>query len=169
MTKTVTTENVINLPPNQVWERLSDLSLAHNYVPGIIKTEIVTSEIQGVGTSRRVYQGRSRFLQETVIDWREGGGFTLRLHKGERDSPFKNSRFDYHIEPNGDAQTQADATKVILTMSYEPPLGIVGDVMDRLLLHGLIQKAITDVGLSMKHYYETGLTPSKATIKQMRR
>ena len=42
MTREVTAQVVIDLPRAEAWDKLRDLSLAHNYVPGIVKTEIVS-------------------------------------------------------------------------------------------------------------------------------
>ena len=41
MTRQVTAQVVIDLPRAAVWDKLRDLSLAHNYVPGIVKTAII--------------------------------------------------------------------------------------------------------------------------------
>lgn len=152
----------LDMPREKVWETLQDFSQAHNYVPGIIDTQIMTETKNGVGASRRVYQSKTKFLQETITEWNEGFGFRIRLHKGEKDSPFKNAFFRYEISDSG------DKTLLKTTMGYTPPMGIIGVWMDKLFLNKIIKGAIRDVAVSMKHYYESGRPTQKADLKQLK-
>ena len=45
MTRKVSAEVVLDMPRSQAWNKLRDISLAHNYVPGIVKTEIVSEHV----------------------------------------------------------------------------------------------------------------------------
>lgn len=153
----------LNMPREKAWDILQDLSQAHNYVPGIIDTKITTERTHGVGASRNVYQSKSKFLQETVIEWNEGEGFVIRLHKGEKDSPFPNAKFTYNLAEQG------DKTLLTTTMSYDMPLGALGRWFDNILLNRIITGVIRDVAYSMKHYYETGRATSKADLKNIKR
>ena len=78
---------VINMPREQAWSLLRDLSLAHNYVPGITRTEITTEKAEGPGASRRVFQSSGKGMDETIVEWNEGHGFLIRLHRGEKGAP----------------------------------------------------------------------------------
>lgn len=155
---------IINLPVAQAWEKLQDLSLAHHYVPGIIDTQITTPQKQGVGASRKVYQSKTSALEETVTDWREGEGFTIRLHKGAKDAPFKNAFFRYDLQ-----EVEGGQTQLTTTMGYTPPLGAVGRGMDRLFLNKIITGVICDVALSMKLFYETGKPTQKSDLKAFKK
>ena len=73
-------EVFVELPLSRSWVLLSDLSLAHEYVPGIQRTELVGDKTTGVGASRRVFSSERDYILETVTDWREREGFTLDLH-----------------------------------------------------------------------------------------
>lgn len=153
----------IDMPKEKAWGILKDFSQAHNYVPGIIKTEIITDNKEGVGASRYVYQSKTKTLQETITDWDEGNGFRLRLHKGEKDSPFKNAFFVYKIEDAGNNQTRLSTT-----MGYTPPMSGFGVVLDKLFLNKIITGVIRDVALSMKYYYETGKPTQPADLKKLK-
>lgn len=150
----------INLSKSNVWEKLQDFSLAHNYVPGIIKTEIVSDQKNGIGASRKVYQSKTRALEETIVEWEEGKGFKIRLHKGNKDAPFKNAYFKYELSdgPN-------NTTELTTVMGYTPPLSSVGSVLDKLFLNKVISGVINDVALSMKLFYETGNPTTKKALK----
>ncbi|MFO7636099.1 MAG: hypothetical protein R6W96_02175 [Clostridia bacterium] len=101
----------IRLSEQAIWEKLKDLSLAANYVPGVREVVFLSKERTGLGASRRVLPVG---LDETVVRWEEGQRFVLRLHKGDRTSffPFQKAFFEYAIsrEPTG----------VTLCMSYDP-------------------------------------------------
>jgi hypothetical protein len=106
MTQEVSTSIVIDIPREQAWEKLRDISLPHNYVPGIVKTEIVSDDAEGVGASRYVYRNARSYIQETVEEWNEGQGFLIRLHKGDKPAPpFRSAWFRYQLDDQGNDQT----------------------------------------------------------------
>lgn len=153
----------IKLPREQAWARLRNLTLAHFYVPGLVETRINSAITEGVGASRNVYQKRGGYLQETVTEWVDGVGFTLRLHKGEKDAPFKNAFFRYHLADAG-----PHATRLTATMGYTPPLGRVGATLDQWLLRRIIQGVIADVAIGLKYYYEHGATATNEQRRALR-
>ena len=71
MTETVSAQTIIDIPLNAAWEKLSDISVAHHYVPGLVKTEIITDQRTGIGASRYVYRSEKSYIQETVEEWQE--------------------------------------------------------------------------------------------------
>ena len=156
---------VINMPREQAWMKLRDLGLAHNYVPGIIKTEITTEKKEGVGASRKVYQSEPKALDETVVEWKEGYGFLIRLHKGDTGSqpPFKEAFFRYHIDEAGNGQT-ALTTSLIYTMRW----GWFGEFLQNRFLAGIFRSVIRDVAISMKAYYESGEPTTPEKLKQIK-
>ncbi|MFK7733021.1 MAG: SRPBCC family protein, partial [Pseudomonadales bacterium] len=70
---------------DEVWAKLSDLSVAHLYVPGLTGTKVTTDIAQGIGASRQVFSKRPP-MDETVIEWSEREGMFLRLHYGEKNN-----------------------------------------------------------------------------------
>jgi hypothetical protein len=88
----------VDLPRARVWDGLRNLSRAPLYVPNLTGIEFTTAQHEGVGTSRRVFQTNGKSLDETVVKWDDGFGFTLRLHDGDKaPAPFKQAWFDYRI------------------------------------------------------------------------
>jgi hypothetical protein len=156
---------VIDLPCERAWEKLCDLGLAHCYVPGIVRTEITTGRRTGVGASRRVYQSESRCLDETVVEWREGSGFVIRLHKGDRGPPppFRSAAFRYWIEPEGH-----DRTRLTTTLSYAVRWGLLGRCLDALVLAKAIRANVRDVASGLKDFYETGVAVTPARHAELR-
>ena len=45
---------LIDVPLTEAWARLQDFGVAHNYVPRLTATEIMSTEKSGLGAHRRV-------------------------------------------------------------------------------------------------------------------
>jgi len=139
------------MPRPEAWELLRDLSVAHKYVPGVIKTEISTELKEGIGASRKVYQTESKAIDETVEEWNDGFGFMIRLHIGHDGPPlpFKEAHFRYAIDDNG------TGTTLTTSLSYVMLWGWAGHLLDRILLNKIIKGRIRKVAQEMKSYYES--------------
>jgi Polyketide cyclase / dehydrase and lipid transport len=160
MSQVVSSQVVINIPRDAAWAKLRDISVAHYYVPGIVKTEIVSEQQEGLGASRYVYRNAKSYIQETVTEWNEGSGFLIKLHKGDKPAPpFKSASFTYLLE-DGELGT----TRFTASMEFELPWGGFGQWLEKRLA-GFVGKTIADVALSMKLYYESGEATTSARLK----
>jgi ligand-binding SRPBCC domain-containing protein len=159
----VAAELLVDIRPEDAWERLRDLGKAHLYVPGIIDTKITTEQTEGVGASRQVFSKPRPPMDETVVAWEEGKAIELKLHFGDNDAqgPFAQSFFRYSIEAQG------EKTLVRNSMRYTMRWGIVGQLLE-LLLKRAFQNAVSDVVLAQKLYYETGEPVSREQLKAAR-
>ena len=143
----------VAVSPARAWAILSDFTVAHLYVPGLTRTEVVSADRPGVGAHRRVYQGGDDYLEETIIEWREGSGFTIALHEGEEVmAPFERAEFSYSIEP-----APAGETVVELAMIARMPWGEFGETLGRWFITPVLQDSLVEVAAGLKHFYETGL------------
>lgn len=164
MTRKVSSQLVLDMPRERAWEKLRDISLAHNYVPGIIRTAIVSEQREGVGASRHVYRNAKSYIQETVIEWDEGHGFLIRLHRGDKPAPpFRNAWFRYRLDDEG-----ADKTLFTASLEYELPWGALGAWLEK-RMEKVVQATIDDVATAMKLYYETGQPTTAAALKAYKR
>lgn len=151
----------VEVAPEEAWKNMSDLTVAHNYVPGLTRTEITTQHSSGVGTSRRVYSEDGEYLEETVTTWDEGRGFTLRLHRGKEPmSPFEQVEFRYHMTP-----ADAETTRVTLALVGQLPLGGFGAWLGDWLARPSMESELTLIAAGLKHYYETG-TPASDSDRE---
>ncbi len=163
MSREVTYKVSIDMPREQAWEIMKDITAPHKYVPGLLKTEMHTEQTSGVGTSRRVFK-KMMALDETVTEWKEGYGFTIRLHDGLKEKPLPKAYFIYAIDNGVNNTTQFTAT-----MGYTFPLGFIGRMIDSLFVAPIVQGEIRGVALAVKHFYEQGTTPTKADLKALRK
>ncbi|WP_433769872.1 SRPBCC family protein [Pseudomonas putida] len=145
----------LNLPA--AWAKLRDLSLAPHYVPGLTGCQFHPGAREGVGASRRVLRKGGQYLDESVVQWREGAGFELRLHKGGNDSPFpfRQASFSYGLQPQG------NGTRITLQMHYSLR---GGRLMER-LLGKAFDKVVRQIAENLKAYYETGRTQNPDLIQ----
>ncbi|WP_353741262.1 SRPBCC family protein [Pseudomonas fluorescens] len=141
---------VLNLTPQAAWAKLRDLTLAPHYVPGLTGCQFHPGATEGVGASRRVLRKGGQYLDESVVQWHEGTGFVLRLHKGGNDSPFpfREASFSYALQAEG------NATRVTLQMRYS----LRGGRLMELFLGKAFNKVVRQIAKNLKVYYETGRT-----------
>jgi ribosome-associated toxin RatA of RatAB toxin-antitoxin module len=160
----IATSNIMcNLSADQAWEKMRDISKAHLYVPGLTNTKITTTQKEGLGASRRVY-GKHGVMDETVTEWNDGRGFTIRLHKGDKPAmPFKEAHFTYRIDKIDDKRC-----KLTTTMIYEMPWGGLGKLLNSLFFARIVYSNVRDVVLSMKNYYETNQATTADDMKKLR-
>ncbi|MGJ8686275.1 MAG: SRPBCC family protein [Spongiibacteraceae bacterium] len=156
---------VIDMPREQAWQQLQDLSLPHNYVPGVLRCEITSDQPSGVGASRRVFQSLGRNMDETVIEWNEGHGLVLRLHQGDSDAPapFERAVFRYRLDDAGHQQTALTAT-----LAFDMRWGRFGQYLYSRVLRGVFRSVVRDVAISMKGFYESGEAVTPPVLKQLR-
>ncbi len=159
------TSVTLDMPREAAWEKLRDLTASVNYVPGLLACDITTDQKEGVGASRRV---KNSFLEmdETVVKWQTGHGFTIRLHDGDKKPPmFAEAYFIYAIN---DGETP-DTTRLTTAMAYRMPWGPLGRALNALMIRFIVAGQVRDVAVSMKYYYETGAKTPPAELKRLKR
>ncbi|WP_416311593.1 SRPBCC family protein [Pseudomonas sp. W03] len=141
-------ELILDLNPDAAWNRLRDLSLAPHYVPGLTGCEFHPGPRDGLGASRRVLMKRG-FLDESVVEWREGQGLVLRLHRAEQGPPFpfREASFRYALHPESGGRTR-------LSLSLDGELR--GGRLGEWLLAGALKKTVAKIAVNLKAFYETG-------------
>tara|TARA_R110002110_G_C13470513_1_gene720817 strand:- start:54111 stop:54707 length:597 start_codon:yes stop_codon:yes gene_type:complete len=155
----VTVTVPIAVTPAEAWTKLSDFSLAHNYVPGLSDTRIMSERREGVGAHRRVYDEDGGFLEETIIAWLPQQGFTLKLHDGEEPMfPFERAEFRYAISADDDNNTLMQ-----LSLLFEMPLGTVGFRLGDWFVRPVIEDQLVQVAAGIKYFYETGAPANDGT------
>ncbi|MFJ2685289.1 SRPBCC family protein [Pseudomonas sp. NPDC087342] len=141
---------LLNLTPSAAWAQLRDLSLAPHYVPGLTGCQFHPGPREGLGASRRVSRKGGQWLDESVVQWQEGIGFVLILHKASAGAPFpfREASFSYTLQAEG------DATRITLRMSYS----LRGGWLVEKLLTKAFNNVVREIAKNLKAYYETGKT-----------
>jgi polyketide cyclase/dehydrase/lipid transport protein len=148
----VTFDIIIAMSRADAWEKLRDLRCARHYVPGVTAIEMNTAQREGVGASRKVFMKNRSPVDETAIAWEDQHGYTLNLHNGDKPpTPFKRATFQYLLEDAPGAQTRVRGT-----FSYEMAPGLLGRMLEALVLRRALKRSNTAVAANMKRFYETG-------------
>ena len=149
MASTAEARAEIALPIETCWEKLRDLSRAVHYVPGLTGCTITTEQREGVGASRVVESAQAGAVNETVTQWREGQGFEIRLHKGDSPPfPFAEALFTYELVAQG------EVCEIHTRMDYTLAYGVVGQLLDLLIVRRTMSKNIRAVAEGLAAYYE---------------
>lgn len=149
MPSTVTAKASIALPIETCWEKLRDLTRAVHYVPGLTECRITTEQKEGVGASRRVVSRQAGAMDETVTEWEEGEGFTIRLHKGTAPArPFREAHFRYQLVRAG------EHCEIHTGMTYELAFGVLGVLLDTLIMRRMLGRSVQGVADGLAAYYE---------------
>ena len=84
-----------NSDANNAWNQLQNFSIPHKYIPFLQNSMILNNKSNGIGTSRRVFTKYS-YTDETIIEWDEGSGYTVKLHRNNQQPfPFTSATFTY--------------------------------------------------------------------------
>ena len=138
-----------NIDANDAWNQLQNFSIPHKYIPFLQNTMILSNQSNGVGAYRRVFT-KYTYTDETVIKWEEGSGYTIKLHRNNQQPyPFISATFTYQIVPIDEYSCE-----LIGIFKYHLPFGMIGKVLNQLLLGIIIRFNIRRVMMGMKSYYE---------------
>lgn len=152
MDSEVSTRLRIEVSAARAWQLLRNLELADRYVPGVEACTPTSSQHEGIGASRRIEQRKRAPMQETVVEWVDGEGFTLELHEPGSEQapmPFLQARFRYSITAAGPRAVNAE-----LSMSYSLRGGALGKAADALVMRAAMRKQVEAVAAAMKTFYE---------------
>ncbi len=136
----------------ECWNRLRDLRAAAHYVPGVVRVELTGERREGIGASRRVLREDGDSIDESVIEWRDGEGFSLRLHREEDGPPppFERAEFRYALVPRG------AGSRVTTELRYTLRWGALGRLLDRLAIEGVVREQVRGVAAGLARYCDEG-------------
>ena len=149
-------EVTVMVPSKVAWSYMKDFSLAHKYVPGIVKTEVLEGPSSGIDAHRLVFDKTGKAIDETIVEWIEGSGFKIQLHQGDKPlAPFKYAQFNYHM-----CSKDEDSTLVELAMVYQIPWGFIGRMLGKLIFRPVITNRVVGVAAGLKAFYENADKPN---------
>ncbi|MBL4757682.1 MAG: SRPBCC family protein [Rhizobiales bacterium] len=139
--------------PATCWTLLSDFGNIDVFNPGVAKSYLLNgTQNAGVGATRQcdLTDGKN-FLRERITDWQEGKSYTVSIYEGS--VPIKDTQVRLSIEPDGTGSI------LKMDMSYRPKFGLLGAVMDVLMLKRMMAKSMRSVVAGLDE---------KATIEMQR-
>lgn len=140
-------EITVNASIDRVWAILTDLELLDQYDPTIKKSTLVSSEKTGIGAKRKVLllDGKNWFDEKiTVFKPREALTYQLT----DCSFPIKGLKHSYSFEEIG------HKTKVKQVMEYTVKFGLLGKLLDSLMLRKQSDAGIKKFFAGLKSYAE---------------
>ncbi|MBI3525451.1 MAG: SRPBCC family protein [Betaproteobacteria bacterium] len=141
----------IAAPPEKVWAVLADLEAVQHYNAGIKHAKYITVAREGIGASRHCDLKPKGWVKERVIAWEPQNAMTMELYESQW--PLKFMRWRTTLSPDG------AGTRVSQQMEYQIKFGLLGTLLDKLVMRRKLDQTLTEVFASLKRFVETGATP----------
>ena len=148
-------QTTINAPQAQVWEVIADLGAVQDFNPNVSRSYYNSGPRTGVGASRHCDLTVGGSLEETAIAWKDGESFTLELHGGKLTPPFQGAEATFRLHPEG------GRTRVTVDLEYSMKYGLLGALMDRILVQNRFGNALGTTLDALKKYVENGRPEKK--------
>lgn len=139
-------EILINAPAEKVFATLSDLASVRHYNPLVNTVEIISPNATGVGSARHCVFKDGKFAKEKVTTSVPNQSISFDLY--EHQWPLAYMRWTNRLQQEG---TQ---TRLIADTEYAPSMGIIGKLMDALMMKRRFGKIIAQSLAQMKAYIE---------------
>jgi hypothetical protein len=135
----------IAAPPAIVWDAIADLEAVQAYNPGISRATLVPGPREGVGAGRTCLTKQGEVV-ERVVGWDQPNAIEVELVSSPW--PVRNMRWRTEIRPQG------RGTEVSQKLTYVPSLGVLGAVLNALMMRRTMDNAIASVFDGLKAYCE---------------
>lgn len=139
-------EIYINASPEKVWAALANLEAVGKYNPLVTETYITTTKQRGIGAVRHCEFTPKGFAKERVTDWEEG--MLLGIETTESSFPMKICRWKTHLSPQG------GGTLVSQDLEYSMKFGLLGQLMNTLIMKKKYNSILGDIFVGLKKYVE---------------
>ncbi len=139
-------EILINVPVEKVFATLNDLTSVRHYNPLVNTVAIISPNATGVGSARHCVFKDGKFAKEKVTASIPNQSISFDLY--EHQWPLAYMRWTNRLQQDG-AQT-----RLIADTEYAPSMGIVGKLMDALIMKRQFGKIIAQSLAQMKTHIE---------------
>lgn len=145
---TIYNEITVNASVDKVWTILTNLELLDQYDPTVRKSTLVSSEKTGIGAKRKVLMldGKNWF-DETITVFKPNEALTYQLT--DCSFPIAGLKHSYSFEKAG------NQTKVKQVMEYTVKFGLLGKLLDAMMIRKQSDTGIKKFFAGLKLYAET--------------
>lgn len=143
----INSEITINAPIEKIWSILTDLEALQLYDPTVKNSTLVSSEKSGIGAKRKVnmLDGKNWF-EEKVTVFKPNEALTYQLT--DCTFPMKSLQHSYSFEKI------SNQTKVNQIMQYTVKFGLLGRLLDKLMIRKQTSGGIQKFFVGLKVYAE---------------
>lgn len=138
----------INASIDNVWNIMKFPGKVDAFHPLVKKSFMITSEQNGLGAKRHCSLLPMGEMKEIITEWKEKEAITLDVIGGKMLPPHHFMRGRFVLNERG------NNTLITFTFSYQLKYGIMGRVMDSLLIRPQFKKAPPKYLEGLKNYIE---------------
>ena len=144
---TLNNEIVINAPIEKIWEALSEMEGLEKLDPNVKKSTAISQTHRGLGASRKVDMNDGKnWFEEKVTVWQPNQSLTYELTACS--FPVQKLKYTYTLEKVG------NQIKVKQVMQYQIKFGLLGKILDSLMIRKQYVKGIRGFFEGLKQYAE---------------
>ncbi len=140
----------IDAAPPQVWAVLADLEAVAHYNPLISAARRTSPNTAGVGASRHCDLIPKGWVKERVIAWEPVSAIEMELVESQW--PVSFMKWRTMLAPEG------TGTRVSQLMEYRVKFGVLGKLLDVLVMKRKLHKSIDEIFVNLKNYVERNRT-----------
>ena len=140
-------EITINAPIEKIWEALSSIENLDKFDPAVKKSTAITQEKSGIGSKRKVDMlDDKNWFEEKITLFKINEAIVYQLT--DCSFPINGLKHSYSFEKIG------SQTKVKQVMEYTVKFGVLGKILDSLMIHKQTSSGITKFFNGLKEYTE---------------
>lgn len=144
---TLQNEIVINAPIEKIWEALANIEELEKFDPTVKKSSAVSQTKSGIGATRKVdMQDGKNWFEEKVTVFKSNEALTYQLT--DCSFPINGLKHSYSFEKSG------NQTKVKQVMEYTVKFGLLGKLLDSLMIRKKTNGGIKIFFTGLKSYAE---------------
>lgn len=137
----------INAPISQIWEALANIENLEKYDPTVEGSKALTESISGIQAKRKVnMKDGKNWFEEKITEFEPNKALTFELTACS--FPVHQLKHSYTFESDG------DQTNVKQVMKYKVKFGILGRIMDALMIKKQSDDGIKQFFSGLKNYLE---------------
>ncbi len=139
-------EITIEASPEKVFSVLENLEEVQHYNPTVTFAKYISDHKSGAGSARECELGDEGKIRERVTAVDPGKSITMELY--EHNWPIKSMQWTTNVLPNG------AETRVTQKLTYEMKFGLLGALLNKLVMRNKMDSTLNEVFISMKNYIE---------------
>ncbi len=143
---TVSRQIEINAPADEVWGAIADFGGVYKWAPNVTSSYSTTEANGGVGAGRHCEVPGFGGIDEEIVAWKEGHSYKYQV---ENIGPIGKLVNEWSVTSDG------DRSLVTTSVSYNMRFGLLGALMDRLMVRRSIRKAMVQSQGGLKVYVES--------------
>lgn len=151
-------ELIIKAPKQKVWKAVSDFGNVYLMGPTISKSYLTSDKTSGVDTTRHCdFTMMGASVDERITGWDEGERLEIGFDSWENMPGMASMSAEFTFADEG------EDTRLRAIMNYEVGMGVVGKMMDAVMVKRMNMKNWDGFVAGIRHHIETGEEVSKET------